>query len=309
MHDIQHLHTALLASLDTDAFARTLPIATPAHKHDVRDHTSHSYVCDASRSRIGVLTCSNRVNPDMIARSVTAARMAKQALAGPLGQVVLEPLAAGVYDGLSYAIWPLRRRFSALHVVRYLQERVIVPKVVRWLTEVHQHTMSSPLQPPVLESHCRQPLLHVSKDDRLPAEIRAAAARAIERLESGAWRPVCVLCHGDLWLGNILLPLARRFPWPDPYGFAVIDWAAASLTGHPFSDLLQFCRSDRLSSHDRHLCRARDAICRIVECDRQDTLSYALSALGWLGTHLEHFPEQRYLEMSRDMFSYASALA
>lgn len=307
---IKELHGALICELDNVGYGEfhqsgITPIVPPEFEMKVADDPSKSYVVDSGGRQMGVLILSSVVNPQLVQRSVEKAREAKRTLTKELGSVVLEPIVADTFRDLSYAIWPIHRDLSSLRILRYLQKVYIRPRVLCWLRVVAEDSICTEIVPDQIESDYVIPLTRLADDSRLSRGLRDAAMDALDRLGGDLWHPATVLQHSDLWLGNILLPLGVRSKNRNRYGFFIIDWAGASLSGHPFFDLLVFGLSAGVS-----VTRLRSEIglhSRIVHCDLQDAVSYLLAGLGAVGVALEHFPESRYVTMCERVYGHLSA--
>jgi len=206
---------------------------------------------------------------------------------------VLDPVAEGCLDGLSYALWPWYAPLSA-HPIRYRIEAFPMRRLVlRWLAEAVARTRR-PVEPAALKPGFEAPLVQVAEDKACGERLRGAARAALGRLEGGAWKPVWVLEHGDLWLGNVLRPGTNG---RDTFrrGFVLIDWGGARLKGYPFLDLLRLGNSSRLSR--RVLRRELREHCRVLGCAPVDVASHALAGLGALQLRQDHFPEAAYRAM------------
>lgn len=306
--DIAELHTNLLKTLIASGYTEfdavhVTPIISPTAKAAVADDPSKSYVADLRGRRVGVLIMSNPVSPGLVARSVGGAHDARQALPHRLASVILAPIVADSYQGLSYAIWPIHRDLSSARVLRHLQRRHVRQKTLVWLRAATQQTLCTEIEVDELQSHYIDPLMHVVQHGRFADDLRHAAEEGLDRLRSLAWQPVGVLQHSDLWLGNCLLPLDKKAKRRSYYGFYIIDWAGTLVSGHPFFDLFKFSVSSRLPT--RRLREETRAHCHIVRCEFRDVISYLLAAFGHIGMSLECFPESRYLQMCDNLFRQA----
>ena len=309
--EIKNLHCKLLESISGTVridfgLADVVDLVPSPDKQCVADSPSKSYLGDVRGCRTAVLILSSHVSPQLVARSVAKARDAKRALSDHLGDVVLEPIVADVFRGLSFAVWPLQRGLSSLRMVRGFQRRLLRRRALCWLQDATRHTMRSDIGPDLLRTIYVAPLERVAEDGRLPPGLRDAAFLGLGRIRSAAWNPVTVLQHSDLWLGNFLLPLDRNAARPSRWGFYIIDWAGAMIAGQPFIDLVRFCMSSGTTA--ARLGSEIAAHCRIVQCEPRDAISYSAAALGTLGMNLEHFPESRYLGMCRSVYDHVSAV-
>lgn len=302
---IAELHDRLLKTLRDRRFCRADPLESPTIRNRVADNPSKSYVLDAIGQRNGVLILSNSVSPDLVARSVAKAREARQELGETLGSVILEPIRENVFEGCSYALWPLQRALSTSRIPRFVQKACIRRRVLHWLEAATTRTVRSDLAPERVRSLYVDPLTRILDDVRFSDGLRSASSHALSDLDSGALTPLTVLQHSDLWLGNVLLPLRRNTRSLNPHGFFIIDWGGATLTGHPFLDLLRFSMSSRLSRV--RLRSELAAHCRILACTSEHAVSYTVAALGVIGMNLEHFPEGRYRTMCERVLEAADA--
>jgi hypothetical protein len=303
---IQERHLEVLESLGTltDTLAGVERIPEGEHKTVVEDNPSKSYVLNGAGQRTAVLIVSNDVNPDFVGRAVERTALAKSSLGPSLGEVIIEPLAAGTYSGCSFAVWPLLGELSSWRGLRYFQKRLLAVKALAWLRETTEHTQAL-VKTGELEAAFVRPLTSLADEGRLPDEIRQSARVAIERIQSQRWRPRVALTHGDLWLGNFLMP-TRNSEAGKRHGFVVIDWAGARIPGCPLYDLLRLSRSIGISA--RSLRREVLLHSEILSCEPVDTRSYLLAALGEIGLDLEHFPFERYLSMCENLYAHLSSV-
>ncbi len=267
----------------------------------VADAPSRSVVADRDGRTVAVLFVSNETSPGLVGRSVQKANEARAALGPDVGSVIIESIADGVARGLSFALWPFCPGLSSNRGVCYVQKRMLLPRVLSWLADVAERTATE-VDEDALEGSFVRPLEKVAEDECFSADARQQAQSEIRRLRSAEWKPMALVQHGDMWLGNILLP-PRAARGSRARKFVVIDWAGATLRGYPFYDLLRLGMECRLDAN--RLRGEVDAHCRIVGCARGDVLGYLLGALGHLGMNLEHFPRDRYARMADRLLSYA----
>lgn len=303
--EFRALHECVNEEIRRLGFSAAAPFPTNTHPKVVADYTLKFYIADQRGRKVAVLIISNKVNPHMVARSVQQAHEARNALGKRLNEVILEPLAHGHICGLSYAIWPLHFDLSSFRLVRFWQKRFLLPRVCAWLAAASRQTLCTSIAPDQIQSLYILPLTRLSADRRYSAGLRSAASIAADRVSAGQLRPVTVLQHSDLWLGNILLSSKRNEIAKNFRGFYVIDWSGATICGHPFFDLLIFCRSINVSTSS--LRSVIEHYCLAIDCGLPDTVAYTLAGLGVLGMHLEHFPETHYLAMCEKVFAYALA--
>jgi hypothetical protein len=136
--------------------------------------------------------------------------------------------------------------------------------------------------------------------DGMGGEVRDAIDRAAARLEGGSWRPRMVLDHNDLWPGNIMANRDAAGRAMGASGYVVIDWAGANLRGGGFADLLRCARGFNLTP--RQLRVEIEFHCRTLGLQPEDATSQLLLSLGWLHQNLEHFPIERFVELSVGIF-------
>lgn len=258
------------------------------------DAPTKTLVKNPAGKPLGVLFLSNEVNPSLVKRSVQRAAEAKSILGPDVGSVILEPLAEGVFEGFSYALWPWRRPLSSSRLFFYMQKRMLQSAVLSWLREVAARTRH-PAAAEEIRAHYALPLQNVAGDARFSNMARDEAEAGLRRLQAGEWQPARVLQHGDLHLRNLLLWQKKSERPRDSRPFIVVDWSGAHINGHPFSDLVTFGSSVRLPQ--RLLGAEVRCHCQVLGCRPVDAMSYLLSALGSLGMRAEHFPEDLYRVM------------
>lgn len=294
------LHNSLLAELQkSDPVGirglSATSVVTNDPGIDVADATTKCFLKDA-RGKLGaVLLVSSTGNPLLVERSVVRAMAAKQALGPDLGRVILDPIAHGTFQGLSYVLWPAQRSLAPRRPSRFIEKRILRARVLLWLRRMTRHTRAPAIGDELARAYVR-PLEVMLEDTRFSEEVHQRARKGLSRVDAGQWRPFLVLEHNDLWLGNVLLPHDRAAKKRNPHGFFVVDWAGAAVEGHPFYDLIRFCLSAGIST--RAVADEARAHCEILKCEPEDMVSYLLAGLAVLGMNLEHFPEDRYLEMS-----------
>jgi hypothetical protein len=293
--EIVSLHLNILRELEESRFSNVIPMVPPAHKRAVADGTSKSHVVDLNGNVTGFLILSNIVNPNLVTRSVSKAHECRAALGEKLGSVILEPIVHGESSGRSFALWPLKRTVSDFRLVRYFQRRFIRNAILSWLESATAETLRMPLDVSILEENYIEPLVLIESETRLSRELRGAAAMALKQFSVGHIPPINVLQHSDLWMGNILLPLGKNDLRRHINGIYLIDWAGASISGHPFFDLMKICRSSGASKHRTHQEIRKH--CQVIGCSMGDARSYLVAALGFLGLNREHFPLDRYIAL------------
>jgi thiamine kinase-like enzyme len=291
---IENFHRQLLEHIrhDKPGNIRVIPLVKSAVY--VADSPTKSYISDQSGKKNAVLFVSNEVNPNFVRRSVHNSADAKKILGEDLGSVILTPIASGIYENLSFSIWPLERDISRNFVLRRLQKFLVTPRVFNWLEAVSRQTLCGEIGPETKEAIYLQPLAKICDQKWYPDHLRRLAEDAISHVQTDSLRPVTVLQHSDLWLGNVLLPRKQTVSARIHHGFYLIDWGGANLAGIPFLDVINF--ADSVCLNHTRLERELARHCRLLQCTFADAMLYLVVALANIGMRLEHFPESRYLE-------------
>jgi hypothetical protein len=236
----------------------------------VDDSPSTSLLYDRSGDLKVALMISNPRFPLVAQQRADMSLRAFDQLGQDLGSIVVKSRAQGMWEGRSFVVWPAYRSLSSHRVFHALQKRLISGQVFDWLREATRATMRI-ADAAAIESIYRSPLASMAGDDGMNADIRMAAQSSLARLSSGSWRPVTVLSHNDLWIGNLLLPLWRNGRQKRTYGFYLIDWAGVAPQGYPFVDLLRFAQSIGMSRAKARAEVARH--CRVLDCSTVEVLS------------------------------------
>jgi hypothetical protein len=290
------LHQSLLKHLhSTGAYQSEVSGVSLLTKEAVADSAedapSRTCIRDKQGRMVAVMAVSSRVDPEQVARSLANAKGAREMLGSDLGNVILEPIAEGTYEGLTFALWPWRRSLSSNRIMAFLQKRRARKRVLAWLREATAVTCRR-VSEDELEAGYRRPLRALAGDEAMPEGLRRAADTGLRRLEDGTWRPYFVLEHGDFWLGNVLYPRGLWSRGTHARGFVLIDWAGARLQGYPFYDLLRLALSSGLAP--AHLRKEALLHCASLGCEPVDAFAYLAAGLGASGLDLGHFPLDRY---------------
>src|SRR5207302_1326391 len=146
-----------------------------------------------------------------------------------------DPLIEGELEGRSYAALPYCAPFSSSTWMWRLQRLTLRPALFRWLRGLVRATATTTPPEKVEEAFVR-PLEHLANMTAVSPPVRAAAAKARERLGKTSFSPRQVLMHGDLWKGNLLMDgraTIGRLRAPLYDRFVVIDWPGSTLAGYP----------------------------------------------------------------------------
>jgi hypothetical protein len=249
----------------------------------------------------GFLLVSSPRAPFMVERGVLRARAIAGMLPGGLAEVVLLPMHTGSYLQRTYALYPIRRPVAGGALASRWEQFRFGGRVIDWLDQAVVASKRACSTGDV-ESRFVSPLTSVTQNVQLPASMRSLAARSLSLLEDGQWKPFNTLMHNDFWWGNVV------FSPPEDsagFGFQIVDWAGSQPAGYPFFDLLRMHQSLKVKpgALDHHIARHA----RLLECDMAEAAAYLVTALGYLGETLEHFPYDRYLESARSIWSQFTA--
>lgn len=242
-----------------------------------------------------VIIFSNPAFPDAVSEAVEKTARVIERLPAEASRYVLLPIFDGRYGAQSFAVYPKLFAFSENRLICKLQKKVVEDEVYRWLSHVAKSTQLRIEEKSEFANRFVRPLEYITNERRFSEEIRKSAAEALVTAERPGFSPVCIVEHGDFWLGNVLLTdkwlLRKR-----PYGFAVIDWGSSNVFGYPFIDLLRFFdsasgRFGKVSPRVRQYCESADI-------PAADLPLYVLAALGYLGLHRNQFPMERYIMLA-----------
>lgn len=257
----------------------------------VADDPLKRLIVDRRRRPRGVVFWAPAGMPGRIARDMDRLEQARRTLGEDLGEVVLEPADTGWVEERSYAIVPYRKPFADRGLAGHVHRASLRPSVLRWLERVTVQTH----RPIEGDGDLREAIEHLASLPELAPSLRALAGEAGERLLNDGHRPRQVLCHNDLWAGNILRARGTR------YGFVLIDWGASRADGYPIYDLLRVAVSLRL--RPRALRRQIERHCAALGCEPTHAAGYLAGALGQLGLNRERFPLNRYVALVEDCFN------
>lgn len=259
----------------------------------IADGTTKVLVRTVSGRRMAVIICSRPVAPELVARGTQIAEQVRELIGHPLGEAIIRPIGRGEVAGCSYVILPYCRDLSACRPIRIAQRLRVQRPLLTWLRQATGKATEKHGTGPAVSHSYAFVLEHLAGQRLFNDEIQAGIRRALKRLDSDKWRPCHTFDHNDLYLSNIMLPVRSGLterPW---FPFVLIDWAGANPNGYGIYDLTRLARAVNLSP--RSLRRELAAHSTVLHCDLDDVVGHLLAALGWLHQHLEHFPEERFV--------------
>lgn len=265
----------------------TVPVPDAKHVLLLRDPTGEPRA---------VAQISSTFAPDMLARGVARADAIRKALQPAQAAPIVAPFAKGRAEGLSYAIWPYCTPFSKLGGNTFARWTFAMP-VLAWLRQVTQQTVR-PVPAADLGDRIDRPLCRLASNARVSSRARLAARSALQRLDSGRWRPMEVAQHSDMYIGNLLFDhndatQRAHLPWNER--FVVIDWCGATLRGQPLYDLLRIAESMCIPHAVLH--RELQSHLALLDSPLDDAPAFATAALAALGMELEHMPVELYAQL------------
>jgi hypothetical protein len=255
----------------------------------VPDYVEKAIVFSPQARPALLVMIASRAYPDSVRDAFGRACAARGALGeGTTGAAVQVALCQGDTGGQSFAVVPYLSPISRDRLRRRWDRFCLRRPVFDWLGEVTRRTLVTPPETS-WEDGFVKPLMALSRLEVVGERIRLAAGASLRALERRSWEPRWVLAHNDLWLGNLL---RRR---PDPAGmpgFAVIDWGASRLPGHPVYDFFSFANSIHLSAAS--LRRELRQYCVALGCEPGQSRHHLLVALGALSLTLGEWPVERF---------------
>lgn len=278
----------------------------PGFKSDVGDSPG-IYQLDGVHSRDdAILFVSNAEFPDFVTRAAEKAEAVVAALAPAPASHVLRPVARGMQGTRSYALYLRLRTLSANRIVKATQVAVIRADIFQWLCDVGSDTRTGGLSDADLKERFIAPYTYLAGETRFSQTIRSQAAIAIEAIETGAFRPISIVQHGDFWQGNILLNKTWPIRRPRANSFSIIDWGGSSITGYPYIDLLRFSLS--IGQRDRAILQNLTRYDTACALSGADLLNYVCAHAGYVGLDRGSFPLERYVRSMETLFAAAVRL-
>jgi len=277
-------------------FVATLDSGPLENGFSPADRTFKAVVDNDRSIPAAFLLCDNPFGKGQVLKNIKKAKSAKACLPPEMGLAIDLPWCSGDFQGLGWALFNLNRPLANGRVSWVIQRTALTTAVSGWLDGVVEHTKER-IQDQEISPRVEEPLRAMLGDRDVHPGLRNRAAKALKRLESGAWIPWSAMSHNDFWKGNVMLPADHC---PGKIRFRIIDWAGADMGGIPFFDLVKFCQSFKIPVwYSRILIRRQ---CAHLHCDPEDSLSYLTTALAVLGENLDQFPRHAYLKLCRELY-------
>jgi hypothetical protein len=270
-------------------------------KPNIADATIKVLFKNLQNKPVAVGLCSSVKEPTMVQRNIERARLAQEALGEELGHIVINPLATGDIEGISYGIFPYCQPLSNSKLRWQIQKLQILPVIFQILSDLNKITVRE-VTPTEIETSFAKSLQYLVDSSVIPEPLPQLSKNALDQLSSGIWHPHYVLMHNDLWKGNILLRQSsdqnNLVNQTIDSKIVIIDWAGSLVKGYPIYDMIRLAQSLKLS--DRQLLNNLKKHSQILNCQLEQSLFYLLTALGYLGINREEFPLERYIKLSVD---------
>lgn len=279
-----------------------LPIAEPMPSPDpAPDWKAKLLIRDRNGTPRAVVQWSGPLAPAMMTRTLARAEEIRSAVSPEAAAAIIQPLDSGEIDGTSFAIWPFCEPItSSGRIGKWITRRALTAPLLDWLDQVARDT-ARPARPDELPRFERI-LRAMAEHDVLTQRSRDAAAETLTALTRGAWTPLHVAMHSDLWEGNVLIDgtgITGRADQSWPRRFTIIDWSGALGDGFPVYDWIRLATSLRVPDARSGPALARHATA--LGCSLADTRRHLVAALADLGANLEYFPVERYARLADDM--------
>jgi hypothetical protein len=212
---------------------------------------------------------------------------------GELAQNLLMPLQIGESNGLSYSISLYHRPLHTNILLKYLDNWRVSASLMRWIVDVANTTQCKATVEET-EMQFTALLLALSEANGLKQAYKNLTLEAIEDIKNGAWQPVFVSAHNDLWRGNVLNN--------DKTKFVLIDWDGVTLKGYAFYDLVRVASSFKLSK--AKFQSALQQYCGVLQCNKKEAKYYLISAFAFLYANLGDWQYERFLILLDDCMQY-----
>lgn len=288
-NELERLEQQCGESVSLELLGKLKPVADATTKFLIRTRAGHP---------LAVVVCARPIAPGLVQRGTDNAEAIRERIGDDLGRAIIKPIGSGTVDGRSYVILPYCRDFASWRPRRILQRLRIQRPMLNWLRRANEAAAKTHGRGEAVTSAYHAALEHLERQKLFDGAIQRAIRTAIDRLESGAWRPRHTFDHNDLYLSNIMLPEKTPLSGSRPrYPFVLIDWAGASPTGFGIYDLIRLARAFNLS--DATLRRELAGHASALGSDFRDAPGHMLATFGRLHVHLEHFPLELYLRTAQ----------
>ena len=275
-------------------FGGQLMIEMLGEQKNGEDATTKILVRGDSGQSLAVIVCSRSVAPELVARGTSLAESIREILGEQLGAPIIRPIMSGYAADRSFVILPYCRELSSWKLVRAGQRSRLRAPLLSWLRDATARAASRTVLPHDKTLSFSSILRFLAHRDFLNGSQRNAVSGAIDRIDSGKWKPRHVIDHNDLWLGNIMLPGPLHQTTASKSPFVLIDWGGANPLGYGIYDLIRISRGLKLSN--TALRRELEAHSGALQCELQDLSGHLLAAFGRLHRHLECWPETEFLK-------------
>lgn len=262
----------------------------------VSDATTKAIIYNNKGEKVAFLLCGYNKFGDICKRNLDINARVKIELGEDCGSALLDPIMSGETGGIEYSVWPFCETltYDLGFLDRKLQLFLYRPIIFNWLRDVNRNSLEV-VKDQDIESDFIAPMLQLSDRSGISSRIREEILWQVNSLEIKYWSPYYVVAHNDFWEGNILI----ANPSED---IAVIDWAGGSLKGFAIYDLARMAMSLNVSRFTFY--RELNAHCSILECSRRNALGYLLASFAHLAENLGKFPEDRFIQLLNNCFSY-----
>ncbi|MBC7834438.1 MAG: hypothetical protein H7Y88_04970 [Phycisphaerales bacterium] len=238
------------------------------------------------RARV-VIALASPDGPMLVENAVRNAATARELVGSPFAEAILEPIAAGTIEGLSYAVWPYCTPLRVSGIAGHVRKPGVIREVIEWLAGASEASRKAAgMSGRDATIAYGAALEAVYGSELYSGSIRDAAAAALRRLRAGEWRPSHVLDHNDFWQGNLRGRAAEGCE-KNRYRFTVIDWPGANGRGYGMYDAIRLARSMGMRSGGvAGLIRRMSSA---MGCEPMDTSGHLMASIGHLGQNLGCF--------------------
>ncbi|MDG1142473.1 MAG: hypothetical protein P8N24_04525, partial [Hellea sp.] len=267
----------------------------------IADATTKALIYNKNNEKVAFLLCGYSKYGDISRRNLMNNEEFKANLNGKSGGVLLEPILCGEAKGLEYSVWPYCNQLG--EGLGYIKQKVqlvqIKPLVLKWLRDMNRESLVLADQGEI-EDNFIFPLQQLLERRNISLNVKEEISWHIGCLENNRWKPYFALAHNDFWKGNVLI---NKNNIDNGYeGLTIIDWAGGNYRGFSVYDLVRISMSLRVSSFVFN--RELSAYCEIFSCDRRTLMGYLLASLAHLSNNLGEFPEERFIKLFHECYSF-----